>query len=204
MPSQSKFQIDIPATDILSYLFPPDKPVSDKPIWIGADDTSNSLSPKQLLLWAVRLGTGLQGLGLKRQDVVMMYSHNHIFVPVAYLGIAGCGCIFSGCNPSYGINGEDFRVYLDASAHDWQRPSIRSRTRSARLFLWNPLFYPHFYKLHRKQNSLQIVYFSSQTRRLELLMESATGDPSYTRRTRSIRSTGNRSLQKNYEILLLH
>lgn len=105
MPSQSRFQTDIAATDILSYLFPINRPISEKPIWIDADDTSNSLSPRQLLEWVKRLGSGLQSLGLKKQDVVMMYSHNHIFVPVAYLGISGCGCIFSGCNPSYGING---------------------------------------------------------------------------------------------------
>ena len=106
MPSQSPFQIDIPATDLLSYLFPPAQPVSDKPIWIDADDSSHALSPRQLLRWVKSLGAGLQGLGLKRQDVVMMYSHNHIFVPVAYLGISGCGCIFSGCNPAYGVDGK--------------------------------------------------------------------------------------------------
>lgn len=105
MPSHSPFQISIPATDILSYLFPPSEPISDKLIWIDADDTSNSLSPRQLLQWVKQMGAGLQTLGLKEQDVVMMYSHNHIFVPVAYLGIAGCGCIFSGCNPSYGVEG---------------------------------------------------------------------------------------------------
>jgi 4-coumarate--CoA ligase len=106
MPSQSPFQIDIPATDILTYLFPPSTSVSDKPIWIDADDTQHALSPRQLLQWARRLGSGLQNLGLQRQDVVMVYSHNHIFVPVAYLGIAGSGYIFSGCNPAYGVDGK--------------------------------------------------------------------------------------------------
>ncbi|KAK7179896.1 4-coumarate-CoA ligase 2 [Paraphaeosphaeria sporulosa] len=103
MPSQSPFQIDIPATDLLTYLFPPSKPASDKPIWIDADDTNNALSPRQLLQWVKRLGSGLQKLGLNRQDVVMMYSTNHIFVPVAYLGTAGAGLIYSGCNPAYGV-----------------------------------------------------------------------------------------------------
>ena len=105
MPSQSPFQIDTPATDLLSYLFPSSKPVSDKPIWIDADDTRNSLSPHQLLQWVKRLGLGLQNLGLGKQDVVMMYSTNHIFVPVAYLGISGSGCIYSGCNPAYVLEG---------------------------------------------------------------------------------------------------
>ncbi|KAF1954215.1 acetyl-CoA synthetase-like protein [Byssothecium circinans] len=110
MPSESPFRIDIPQTDLLTYLFPPSKPVSDKPIWIDADDIQNSLSPRQLLQWAKRLGSGLQSLGLKRQDVVMVYSNNHIFVPVAYLGISGCGCIYSGCNPVYGIDETAYQI----------------------------------------------------------------------------------------------
>ncbi|KAF2198862.1 4-coumarate-CoA ligase [Delitschia confertaspora ATCC 74209] len=110
MPLQSPFQIDIPATDLLSYLFPSSIPASDTPIWIDADDTSNSLSPSQLLSWVKRFAAGLQGLGLKRQDVVMMYSHNHIFVPVAYLGVSGAGCVFSGCNPAYGVDETVYQV----------------------------------------------------------------------------------------------
>jgi 4-coumarate--CoA ligase len=105
MPSQSPFQIDIPQTDLLSYVFPPSEPASDKPLWIDADDTRHSISPRQLIQWVKRLGSGLQDLGLQRQDVVMMYSNNHIFVPVAYLGVAGSGCIYSGCNPAYGVDG---------------------------------------------------------------------------------------------------
>ncbi|KAF2106580.1 4-coumarate-CoA ligase 2 [Lophiotrema nucula] len=110
MPSESPFKIDIPATDLLSYLFPPSQPASDKPIWIDADDTTNSLSPRQLLQWAQRLGLGLQKLGLQKQDVVMVYSQNHIFMPVAYMGISGCGCIFSGCNPAYGVEEVVFQI----------------------------------------------------------------------------------------------
>lgn len=105
MPTRSPFKIDIPQTDLLTYLFPPSQPLSDKPIWIDAEDTQNSLSPKQLLQWVKRLGLGLKNLGLARQHVVMVYSTNHIFVPVAYLGIAGVGCIYSGCNPAYGVEG---------------------------------------------------------------------------------------------------
>lgn len=116
MPSQSPFQIDIPATDLLTYLFPEEKTVSDKPIWIDADDTRNSLSPRQLLQWVKRLGFGLRDLGMKNQDVVMVYSANHIFVPVAYLGISGCGCIFSGCNPAYGVEGMFWYFCLDTVA----------------------------------------------------------------------------------------
>ncbi|KAF2084658.1 4-coumarate-CoA ligase [Saccharata proteae CBS 121410] len=103
MPQRSPFQIDIPATDILTYLFPPHAEPSDQPIWIDAEVPERALSPKQLLHWVKRLGLGLQNLDLRPGDVVMVYSANHIFVPVAYTAIAGAGFIFSGTNPAYGV-----------------------------------------------------------------------------------------------------
>lgn len=104
MPHKSPFQFQIPACNILDYLFSESEP-SEEPIWIDAENTKLSLSPKQLLLWVKRLGLGLQKLGLNRGDVVMVHSPNHIFVPVAYCGIAGAGLIFSGCNPACSTEG---------------------------------------------------------------------------------------------------
>ena len=105
MPQKSPHQIDIPATDVLSYVFPKGRVPCEKPIWIDAEHTKRSLSPAQLLQWVKRLGSGLDKLGLGQNEVVMMYSSNHIFVPVLYLGVAGSGRIFSGCNPAYGVDG---------------------------------------------------------------------------------------------------
>ena len=110
MPQKSPFTLDIPQTDILSYVFPKGKQLSDKPIWIDADDTSNSLSPKQLLYWVKRLGVGLDKLGVQQNEAVMMYSSNHIFVPVLYLGVVGSGRIFTGCNPAYGVGETSFQL----------------------------------------------------------------------------------------------
>ncbi|KAF2702859.1 acetyl-CoA synthetase-like protein [Pleomassaria siparia CBS 279.74] len=126
MPSRSPFQIDIPTTDILTYLFPPSKPASDTKIWIDADDPSNSLTPKQALSWAKALGAGLQAAGLKRQNVVMLYSPNHIFVPVAYLGIAACGGIFSGCNPAYGVDETIYQIQNTECKFILVHPSLLS------------------------------------------------------------------------------
>lgn len=104
MPQQSPFRIDIPQTDVLSYIFPQGRTPSERPLWTDAEDTSKSLSPSQLLQWVKRLGVGLDRLGIKQDEAVMMYSSNHIFVPVAYLGVAGSGRIFTGCNPAYGVD----------------------------------------------------------------------------------------------------
>jgi 4-coumarate--CoA ligase len=110
MPQQSPFKIDIPETDVLSYVFPENKEPSDQPIWIDSDDTTRSLSPRQLLNWVKRLGVGLDRIGVKQNEAVLMYSSNHIFVPVAYFAVAGSGRIFTGCNPAYGIDETVYQI----------------------------------------------------------------------------------------------
>jgi 4-coumarate--CoA ligase len=99
-------KLDIPEVDILSYVFPPGHTPSSTPLWIDSKDPSLSLSPSQLLTWVKRLAFGLERLGVKKGEVVMIYTPNHIFVPVAYLAIAGAGYAFSGANPIYTLPGE--------------------------------------------------------------------------------------------------
>lgn len=96
--------LDIPKTNILSYLYPANQTVSDKPIWIDAENPQNSLSPRRILSWVRGLGCGLNKLGVGKGEVVMILTPNHIFVPVAYQGIVGSGRIFSGANPSYTVS----------------------------------------------------------------------------------------------------
>ena len=96
----------IPKVDLLSYLFPLGVEPSDTPIWIDSSNPNESLSPRQLLQWVKRLALGLDRLGVKEGDVVMIHTPNHIFVPVAYLGIVGSRRVFSGANPAYTVSGE--------------------------------------------------------------------------------------------------
>lgn len=110
MPQNSPFNIEIPATDILSYVYPEGKDPYDQPIWIDAVEPERSLSPKQALTWIKRLGVGLDNLKIPKDEVVMMFSTNHIFCPVAYLGVAGSGRIFSGCNPAYTVKEIAFQI----------------------------------------------------------------------------------------------
>jgi long-subunit acyl-CoA synthetase (AMP-forming) len=108
MPRSSKYQISIPAENVVSYVLPPNAEPSDEPIWIDAAEPERKhISPRQALLWCKRLAHGLQShYGLRQGDVVLVLSQNHIFVPVAYLGVAGAGMIFSGCNPAYTARGQ--------------------------------------------------------------------------------------------------
>jgi 4-coumarate--CoA ligase len=106
MPFSSPFpSLDIPKCNLLDYLFPKGQPLSDTPIWIDAQDTNHYLTPRSLLQWSKRLALGLDRLGVKQGEVVLILTPNHIFVPVAYLGVVGSKRIFSGANPAYTVSG---------------------------------------------------------------------------------------------------
>ena len=104
MVVKSPYNLQIPSTDILTYLFGA-QPPADEPVWIDAVDPSRFLTPRTLLQWVKRLAVGLDKLGLKSGDVVLIFTPNHIFVPVAYLGTVGSKRVFSGANPGYGAEG---------------------------------------------------------------------------------------------------
>ncbi|KAJ9604490.1 hypothetical protein H2200_011326 [Cladophialophora chaetospira] len=105
MPYSSPYaSLDIPKCNILSYLFPPGKTPSNKPLWIDAADTSHSLSAAQMLSWVKRFAVGLDRLGVKQQEAVMVFTPNHLYVPMAYLAAAGSKRFFTGANPIYTAN----------------------------------------------------------------------------------------------------
>ena len=103
-------EVVIPKIDILSYLFPQGQKISEDPIWLDAADPENSLSPRQLLNWVKRLSIGLNKLGIKEHEAVMILTPNHIFVPAAYLGIVGSRRVFSAGNPIYTVSGMHFSL----------------------------------------------------------------------------------------------
>lgn len=98
--------LNIPKTDLLTYLFPSDATPSTVPLWIDSKDPRISLSPAQLLVLVKRLALGLERTGVKKGEVVMIHTPNHIYVPVAYLAIVSAGYAFSAANPAYTLPGE--------------------------------------------------------------------------------------------------
>lgn len=97
--------LDIPEQDILTYLFGSGESLSESPLWINAASPDVYLSSRTALQWIKRLAIGLDRLGVKKGDVLMIVTPNHIFVPIAYLGAVGSGRIFSGANPLYTADG---------------------------------------------------------------------------------------------------
>ena len=97
--------IDIPELDVLTYLFGNGEDLCEEPLWVNAADSNEYLSARTGLQWIKRLAIGLDKLGVKRGEVVMIVTPNNIFVPVAYLGVVGSGRIFTGVNPLYTADG---------------------------------------------------------------------------------------------------
>ena len=97
--------IDIPELDVLTYLFGNGEDLSEEPLWVNAADSNKYLSPRTGLQWIKKLAIGLDKLGVKKGEVVMIVTPNDIFVPVAYLGTVGSGRIFTGVNPLYTADG---------------------------------------------------------------------------------------------------
>jgi 4-coumarate--CoA ligase len=113
MPFKSIYpHLDIPQTNLLDYFFPPNQKLGNQPLWIDSQDPSIFLSEAQALQWVKGLSKGLGSIGLRRGEVVMIFTPNHIFVPVAYLGIVGGGYSFSAGNPAFTLRG----LYL-ANSH---------------------------------------------------------------------------------------
>lgn len=107
MPFSSPFpNLPIPKCNLLEYLFPKESSPTDTPIWIDSKETDHHLTPRTLLQWSKRLALGLDRIGSKEGEVVTILTPNHIFVPVAYLGIVGSKRIFSGANPVYTVSGK--------------------------------------------------------------------------------------------------
>ncbi|KIX08219.1 uncharacterized protein Z518_02875 [Rhinocladiella mackenziei CBS 650.93] len=105
MPYSSPFPpLDIPKCNILSYLYPPGKALSTKPLWIDAANPSHSLSAAQMLSWVRRFAMGLDKLGIGQQQAVMVFTPNHLYVPMVYLAAAGSKRYFTGANPIYTTN----------------------------------------------------------------------------------------------------
>ncbi|KEF56919.1 uncharacterized protein A1O9_07109 [Exophiala aquamarina CBS 119918] len=92
--------IYIPECNILSYLFPR-TPACSKPLWIDAKCPGKSLSRADMLLWIKRFAVGLDNLGIGPDEAVMVFTHNHLYVPVIYLGASGSGRYYTGANPAY-------------------------------------------------------------------------------------------------------
>jgi 4-coumarate--CoA ligase len=100
---RSRWSIDIPVTDLCSYLFSsPTAPLSRTPIFLAAEkpDTHN-LSLHSYRRLVKKIARGLRDAGLSPGQRVLAFSGNNVFYPSLYLGILAAGGVFTGANPTY-------------------------------------------------------------------------------------------------------
>jgi 4-coumarate--CoA ligase len=133
--------LEIPQTNLVDYLFPPGHEPSNEPLWIDAQDPSNYLSEAQVLKWSKSFSRGLSNAGLRQGEVVMLFTPNHVFVPVAYLGIVGGGYRFSAANPAFTLRGEYLTNSHTRFLMRFQNLSTKSRMFSQASYLYTPTLY---------------------------------------------------------------
>jgi len=92
-------KLNIPKCNILSYVFADGRAKEESPLWMDAANPSNSLSMLEMHLLVRRFALGLDDMAVPIGSAVMIFSPNHIYVPMVYLATAGSKRAFTGANP---------------------------------------------------------------------------------------------------------
>lgn len=97
--------IPIPSISVPTFIFNSGTPQSRAQAqYFDADCPSNNFSLAQAELLVKRIALGLQKLGLKPDDKVLLYAGNSLWFPVLLWGVIASGCVFSGCSPGASVS----------------------------------------------------------------------------------------------------
>ncbi|PVH74830.1 acetyl-CoA synthetase-like protein [Cadophora sp. DSE1049] len=98
---RSPYSIDIPAVDIPTFIFSSGTPESRRsPQYFDAEQPSRNFSLAQAEVWVKQVAKGMQDLGLKPDDKVLLFCGNMLHFPVLLWGTIAAGCVFTACTPS--------------------------------------------------------------------------------------------------------
>lgn len=89
-----------PNLSMVSFLFKNSISYPDRPALIDAD-SGETLTFSQCKSAVAKVSHGLIHLGIKKNDVVLIFAPNSIQYPVCFLGIAAIGAIATTSNPLY-------------------------------------------------------------------------------------------------------
>ncbi|KAL2785965.1 acetyl-CoA synthetase-like protein [Aspergillus keveii] len=120
---ESPLSVPIPTTDLFSFIISSGTALSRKsPQYFDATSPSNNYTLEDAELMAKRFGRGLQSLGLKKQDKVLLYAGNDLFFPVILWGVTAAGGVFTGASPTasaheleYQLRDSEARVLISSS-----------------------------------------------------------------------------------------
>ncbi|GME48010.1 putative 4-coumarate--CoA ligase 2 [Neofusicoccum parvum] len=103
MPIKSRYQVDIPAVDLATYVFQsPTAPIPTHQAFLDAARPDKYfLTFPDFRLWSQRFAAGLRAAGFQPGDRLLLFSGNTIFFPAVLLGTVMAGGIFTGANPTY-------------------------------------------------------------------------------------------------------
>ncbi|KAF4996270.1 hypothetical protein FDECE_12514 [Fusarium decemcellulare] len=101
---ESKYSVDIPVVDLPTFIFSASIRTRSQPQYFDADNPSTNFSLEQAEKWVKRWAKGLQDLGLKPNDKVLLYSGNSLYFPVLFWGTIASGSVFTGCSPTSSVS----------------------------------------------------------------------------------------------------
>ncbi|KAI1047190.1 hypothetical protein LB505_011658 [Fusarium chuoi] len=102
MMFSSRYQIEIPNVDVLTYLFRSSAIRNDGFVFLNAEKQTDGLSKEQLEERVRRLAGGFRRIiGSQDNDVVLAFTENSLWYPVITLAAIGAGGAFTGANPMY-------------------------------------------------------------------------------------------------------
>jgi acyl-CoA synthetase (AMP-forming)/AMP-acid ligase II len=98
---ESPYTVDIPISDIPSWVFSAGTQDSRRqPQYFDADHPSHCFSLSQAELYVKQVALGLQRLGLRPNDKVLLFSPNKLYFPVLLWGVIAARCVFTAVSPS--------------------------------------------------------------------------------------------------------
>jgi long-subunit acyl-CoA synthetase (AMP-forming) len=113
---ESPYKVDIPVTDVASFVFNSGTPSSRQvPQYFDAASPSKCFSLSEAEGFVKQVAKGLEVLGLRPDDKVLLYSHNRLFFPVLLWGVLAARCVFTAASPTASVSGKNEFMILRRS-----------------------------------------------------------------------------------------
>ena len=117
--------VEIPELSVPQFVLAGAAGRADRPALIDGL-SGETITHGELAFYVERLAAALHARGLRKGDVVAVFSPNTIWYPVVFHGIAAAGCVISPVNALYTPEEIAFQL-RDSGARCWS-PSPRSWT----------------------------------------------------------------------------
>ncbi|KAL2851053.1 hypothetical protein BJY01DRAFT_261087 [Aspergillus pseudoustus] len=108
---KSPHQIDIPVTDVASFVFSSGTATSrETPQYFDAAIPTKNFSLAQAEVYVKQIASGLEALGLRPNDKVLLYSNNSLFFPVLLWSVLAGRFVFTAASPSASVTELEYQL----------------------------------------------------------------------------------------------